>query len=145
MCYSLNRFLLPCPDRACKWLIKRLRVRKDQFRNFERRLERYKDSRIALKLLAKCEGLERVKVTVDTCKFVSRSREQNHGLLDAYKVAAARFTVLGTGTSSQIEVEDYSWWDMELSIHVMASENRFRSRHPDVRALVEIEVASRGV
>ena len=91
-----------------------------------------------------------MKVTVDACEFVSRSREQNHGLLDAYKVAAARLTVLGTGTSCQIEVEDYSWWEMELSIHVMAShvmasENRFRSRHPDVRALVEIEVAPRGV
>ena len=127
------------------WLIKRLRVRRDQFRNFERRLERCKDSRIALKLLAKCEGLERVKVTVDACEFVSRSREQNHGLLDAYKVTVARLAVLGTGTSSQIEVEDYSWWEMKLSIHVMASDNRFRSRRPDFWALVEIEVASRGV
>ena len=80
-----------------------------------------------------------MKVTVNVCESVSWSREQNHGLLDAYKVAA----VLGTGTSSQIEVEDYSYWEMKLSIHVMASENRFRSCHPDGRAFVEIEVASR--
>lgn len=81
MYYSLNRFLPPFPDRACKWLLKRLRVRRDQFRSFERRLERCKDSQIALKLLAKRGGLERVKVIVDACEFVSRSREQNHGLL----------------------------------------------------------------
>ena len=48
-----------------------------------------------------------MKVTVNACESVSWSREQNHGLLDAYKVAAARLAVLGSGTSSHIEVEDY--------------------------------------
>ena len=85
-----------------------------------------------------------MKVTADACGFVSWSNECDFGLLDPYDVADARLLVPGVYDPCQIEVKDDPWFEVGMVVEVMKSENRCRSRCPDARALLEIEVAPKG-